>query len=132
ISTEEIDGTEKKIKEGKLNPRDAKARLARELVKIHHGAKQADQAEKEFNQVFKDKAKPTEMPVYRAKKEKMKLVDLLIEIKLSPSKSEARRLIEQGGVKIDDEVVKDWQEEITLKNRMTIQVGKRKFIKIEK
>ncbi|PIW74632.1 MAG: tyrosine--tRNA ligase [Candidatus Portnoybacteria bacterium CG_4_8_14_3_um_filter_44_15] len=131
ISTEEIEETEKKIKEGKLNPRDAKARLARELVKIHHGAKQADQAEKEFNRVFKEKDKPTEMPVYQSKKEKMKLVDLLIKTKPSPSKSEARRLIEQGGVKIDDEVVKDWQKEIELKDGMVIQAGRRKFLQIK-
>lgn len=122
--------TDLDIKEVK-NPRDDKARLAKEIVKTFYGAKKAEQAEKEFDQVFKDKAKPTEMPVFKAKDGKMKLVDLLVESKLAPSKGEARRLIEQGGVKIDDQVAKDWQEEIVLKDKITIQVGKRKFVKVK-
>jgi tyrosyl-tRNA synthetase len=60
-----------------------------------------------------------------------KLLDLLSNNKLVASKAEARRLMEQGGVKVDDEVIKNWQAEIEVKGGMVIQVGKRKFVKIE-
>ena len=117
--------------EAEKNPRDTKARLAKEIIKTFHGAKEADEVEKEFDRVFKAKDKPSEMPVYQTKEKKMKLVDLLVKAKLSPSKGAARRLIEQGGVKISDKVDKDWQKEVELKDGMVIQVGKRKFVQIK-
>lgn len=122
---------DKAKQETEENPRDAKARLAREIVKIFHSEKQAEQAEKEFDKVFKEKEKPSKIPTYQTKKEKMKLVDLLVEAKLAPSRGEARRLIEQGAVKINDKKIKDWEEEITLKDNAIIQVGKRHFIQIK-
>ena len=58
------------------------------------------------------------------------MVDLLVEIELANSKGNARRLVEQGGVRIDDTVQKDFEKEIELKNGMIVQVGKRRFVKI--
>jgi len=113
------------------NPRDDKAKLAKEITRIFHSKEKAEQAEKEFNRVFKDKDKPTNIPIFKAKSEKIKLIDLLTESKLASSKSEARRLIEQGGVRIDNKVIKDPTAEITPKNNITIQVGKRNFIQIK-
>jgi len=122
--------TDLEIKEVK-NPREDKAKLAKEITKTFHNQELADQAEKEFNQVFKDKEKPTDIPIFKAKPEKTKLTDILTESKLAPSKSEARRLIEQGGVKIDNKVIKDPNKEIRPKDKTIIQVGKRNFIQIK-
>jgi len=113
------------------NPRDDKAKLAKEITRIFHSKEKAEQAEKEFNRIFKDKEKPTDIPIFKAKPEKTKLIDLLIESKLASSKSEARRLIEQGGVKIDNKVIKDPTQEIIPEDNTTLQVGKRKFAQIK-
>lgn len=123
-----------KIKKGlsskKVNPRDAKARLAREIVAMYHGQTAARKAEEEFNRVFKEKQIPTKIPTIRLAIKKLDILDLLVKIKLSSSKSEAKRLIEQGGVKIDGEVVKDWKKEIDIKGEIILQVGRRRFIKL--
>ena len=131
LPIEEVNQINQQIKENRINPRDAKARLAREIVAIHHSKPAALKAEKEFNKIFKDKEKPTDIPIFKAKPERIKLIDLLIESKLAPSKSEARRLIEQGGVKIDNRIIKDPTAEIIPKNNTTLQVGKRNFIQIK-
>jgi tyrosyl-tRNA synthetase len=131
VPVDEIRQMEQDMRQDKLNPRDAKARLAREIVAIHHSQKAALEAEREFNRIFREKAKPSEMPVHKTTSKKYQILDLLVETKLAPSKSEAKRLIKQGGVKVDDQVIKDWQEEINIKNGIVIQVGKRKFIQIK-
>ena len=112
------------------DPRNTKAKLAREIVKIYHGDKEANNAEKEFNNIFRDKQKPTSMKELKVKSRKLKVVDLLVETKLADSKGNARRLVQQDGVRINDTVQKDFEKEIEIKNGMIVQVGKRKFVKI--
>ena len=112
------------------NPRDTKARLAHEIVSLYHGKKEAENAEEEFNKIFRDKQKPTNIPEMNLEFGIWNLVDLLVEIKLASSKGEARRLVQQGGVRINDIVQKDFEKEIELKNGMIVQVGKRRFVKI--
>jgi len=131
VSMKEINQIKKDIKTNKLNPRDAKAKLACEIVSIYYGNKKAQESEKEFENIFKNKEKPVNIPTYIAKGDKWQIIDLLVETKLAPSKSEAKRLIEQGGVKIDNQKIKDWEEKIKIKDKMIIQVGKRKFIEIK-
>ncbi len=131
VSIKEINQIKKDIKTNKLNPRDAKAKLACEIVSIYYGNKKAQESEKEFENIFKNKEKPVNIPTYIAKGDKWQIIDLLVETKLAPSKSEAKRLIEQGGVKIDNQKIKDWEEKIKIKDKMIIQVGKRKFIEIK-
>ena len=128
---EEVNQIIQQIKQDKMNPRDAKARLAREIVTIHYSKPSAIKAEKEFNRVFKDKEKPSQIPTYKLAAKKYSILDLLVQTKLAPSKAEAKRLIEQGGVKIDNKTIKDWQKEITTKAGLIIQVGKRKFARIK-
>ncbi|OGZ33369.1 MAG: tyrosine--tRNA ligase [Candidatus Portnoybacteria bacterium RIFCSPLOWO2_12_FULL_39_9] len=132
LSQEEIKEIKKETDSGRLNPRDAKARLAREIVSLYHGKTAAEKAEKEFIQVFREKKKPTQMPVQKIKAGKWNVLDLLFKLKLAPSKSEAKRLIEQGGVKIDGRVVKDWKVEIQIKDGLVAQVGKRKFVRLKR
>lgn len=131
LADAEIKDIEEQRKKG-VNPRDLKARLSFEVVKLYHGENQAKSAEKEFNRVFRDKKLPENIPIYKINKERFKLIDVLVEAKLTVSKGRARRLIEQGGVKVDDKVIKDWRYEFEPKSGMVIKVGKRRFIKLIK
>ncbi|MBU1255949.1 tyrosine--tRNA ligase, partial [Patescibacteria group bacterium] len=131
IPMEEIKQIDKDIKENKRNPRDVKAKLAKEIISIYYSEKEAEKAEEEFNKIFKEKGKPTEIPICKLLNKEYDILDLLIETKLVLSKGEAKRLIEQDGVKIDNQKITDWQKEINIKDNMIIQVGKRKFIQIK-
>lgn len=139
VPAEEIKNIEKELKEERINPRDAKAKLAKEIVALYHGQKAAGKAEKEFDKVFKRKEFPTEVAEVEiklkddvAEGQKRPILDLLVRTKLSSSKSEAKRLVEQGAVKIDGKIEKDWQKQVETKEGMIIQVGKRKFVRIKK
>jgi len=112
------------------NPRDLKARLAREIVSIYHSKKAAQSAEKEFEKIFREKKLPTKIPGIKIREKKLAILDLLVKTKLASSKSEAKRLILQKGVKINGKVQRDWKKSIEIKKGMIIQVGKRKFIKL--
>jgi len=113
-----------------LPPLKAKIKLAREIVSIYHNKKAALSAEREFNRVFKEKKLPSKIPLVKLKKEPTHFLDLLIKTKLAPSKAEAKRLIEQGGVRINGEVNRDWRKKVEVKKGQIIQAGKRKVIKI--
>jgi tyrosyl-tRNA synthetase len=115
----------------KINPKDLKTQLAFEVVKIYHSERAAKKAEKEFKKIFKEKELPTVIPRIKLKKQSINILDLLLRTKLASSKSEAKRLIKQKGVKINGETQKDWRKDIQTKKGMIIRVGKRKFIKID-
>jgi tyrosyl-tRNA synthetase len=83
-------------KQAEADPRNTKIRLGTELVTLYHGKKAAEAAAKEFEKVFTHKEKPTEIPEYTV--QATNIIDVLVETKLAPSRSEARRLVEQGGV----------------------------------
>lgn len=114
------------------NPRDAKASLAREIVKIYHGEKKALEAEKEFNNVFSKGQLPTDIPVTKMKDipPSRDVSGMVFNLGLTESKSEAQRLIGQGAVEIDNEIIKNWKEKPNIKKGSIIRVGKRKFKKI--
>lgn len=114
----------------KLPPRQAKAKLAREIVRIYHGEKAAAKAEEEFNRIFREKKLPSQILKWKVEEKSLKVLDLLTKIKIVSSKSAGKRLIIQGGVKIDGQPVKNWQAIIKIKKGMVVQVGKRKFIKL--
>lgn len=130
VPMDEIDKIKRGIKDGSLNPRDAKARLAREIVSIYHSKGDAIAAEKEFEQIFKDKGRPSKMPQFKTSKSTYLIFDLLREAKLAASKTEAKRLVEQGGVKINDKIIDNWQASIDICPGMIVQVGKRRFMQI--
>ncbi len=114
----------------RINPREVKAQLAREIVALYHGGNAAQGAEKEFNLVFREKALPSRLPAFRLPEKPINILDLLIQAKLVSSKSEAKRLVLQKGVKINGQVEDDWQKTISPKKGTVIQSGKRKFLKI--
>lgn len=129
VPLKEIDSIAKDLQSQSVNPRDIKARLAKEVVTLYHGQDEAKKAAKEFDQIFKDKGRPSK--IEEKKVSSSNVLDVLVETKLASSKSEAKRLIEQGGIKIDNQIVKDWRKTITIKDNMIIQAGKRKFIKLK-
>jgi tyrosyl-tRNA synthetase len=119
------------------NPREQKAILAKEIVKLYYGEKEAVKAEEEFDKVFRNKELPSDMPIFETAQKNYPILDLLClpagrqATVLASSKKEARRLVEQGAVKINGVVEKDWKKIIELQDGMTIQVGSRRFVKIK-
>lgn len=114
-----------KIDEGE-NPKKFKEELALELVRMYHGDKEAQKALDEWEKVFSNKERPSE--IEEAPGDGMKLVDFITEHALATSSSEAKRLLDQGSVSINEEVVKEWGH--TLKKGDVIRVGPRKFLKV--
>lgn len=108
------------------NPRDFKMKLAFEIVRMYHSEKEARTAEDYFVKTFSKKETPTNLS--RFKPNKYDIVSILVEAELTPSKSEARRVIEQGGVKIDDVVIKDIH--YIVPSGSVLQKGKIGFVKI--
>lgn len=125
IPADEIKNVEKEMKKG-ANPKEFKMRLARELVTMYHSAKDAEEQEAEWTRVFSNKELPTDIPEAKAKKGAL-LIDVLIENGLIPSKSEARRLVEQKGITLNDQTVASTDQPA---EEGIVKVGKRKFLKI--
>jgi tyrosyl-tRNA synthetase len=129
IDPEELEQIEKQLQEGKVNPKDIKQRLAREIVALYHGQEAAQKAEEEFNLIFKKKEIPDEIPEYKIT-EKQRIIDILAAGGICKSVGEAKRMIKQNAVSVDGEKVKDKFAEIDKK--AVIKVGKRRFIKVVK
>ncbi len=131
ISDEELENIKTQL-EGDGNPRDIKARLAREITALYHGEEAANEAGKAFDSQFKEGNLPDDIDVVKlsppAGGGSWKLADLLVETGLAPSKTEARRLVEQGAVKLNQEKVES--EEIEIKDGDILQAGKRRFVKL--
>ena len=126
---DEIAAVESAVTEGKLHPRDAKMKLAREIVSIFHGGEATQEAEEHFRTVFQKRELPPDMPVL-AVPEPANVVDLLAAAGLVRSKSEARRLVQQGGVKLDGEKVANIEVEIAVTDERVLQVGRRRFVRL--
>ncbi|WP_372518417.1 tyrosine--tRNA ligase [Candidatus Ruminimicrobiellum ovillum] len=114
-----------------MHPKEAKMKLGSIIVERYWGKEAAENAKAEFNKIFANKDLPTEIEEFKCDKDKIKLSELLFVSKMVASKNEARRLIEQGGAKVDNEKVTA-DTEIEIKNGMILQAGKRKFKKIIK
>ncbi len=120
------------IKKTHSNPRDQKLLLAHTLVELCHGRQGADKAKENFISQFSKKELPSDIPERKLKEGSYSLVDVLVEANMVSSKSEARRLIQQGGIRVNQEVVKsDKLLSVGKKNNLLIQVGKRKLLKIK-
>lgn len=128
--TAELKAIAQELKAKKKNPRDLKTRLAKTIVGLYHGEAAAEEAEVEFRATFRKGGQPSKIPTIATTTGQHQLINLLISHQLVASRSEARRLIEQGGVKINKQVVTDWETPITVRDGMVLQVGKRKFVKL--
>ncbi len=129
VAMEEIETMKKELADG-ANPRDYKMRLAREVVALYNDTAAAEAAEQEFKNVFAEHKKPTDIPTVD-KPSSEDALGVLVELKLIDSKSQAKRLFEQGAVKLNDEKITDWKQPLTLNSGDIIQVGKRKFVEIK-
>jgi len=132
VSLDELRSIEAGLKDGSMHPRDVKMRLAREIVTQYHGQEAALAAEEEFKRIFQQKDLPDEVPEFKVtgdmlEKGEIWLPKLIARSGMASSTSEARRLILQGGVKVDGEKVTDAGINIRPVPGMVIQVGKRKF-----
>jgi tyrosyl-tRNA synthetase len=132
LSLDEVDKIKKELKDGNTNPRDLKMKLAYEITRLVHGEDKASQAQELFIKTFQKKETPDEVKEIIVAKSEMNIVDLLVAIKLAASNSDARRLIGQKGIKVDDKVIMSTNETIRIKAEGTlIQRGKRQFIRVK-
>ncbi len=112
------------------NPKDKKMRLAHEIVKMYNGEKAAVAAAEEFTRVFSKGSVPTEIPEVAVDAHAMNITELVVAVQLADSKTAARRLIEQGGVRLNDVKKTDPAETVAIDSGMVVQVGPRRFVKI--
>ena len=131
VEINKIKQYQKELSLGK-NPRDYKIKLAFEIVKFYFSEKQAEKAKQEFEKVFQKKQLPSKINEIKIKEDSLNILDLLLKTNLVKSKAEAKRLVLQKAVKIDQQIEKDWQKKVEIKKPLIIQVGKRKFIKVIK
>jgi len=119
------------LKNPDVNPRNIKRALARKLVEMYYDSETAQKAENEFDQIFINKGIPDDIPELKLDSvSTINVIELIMLANFSPSKGEARRLIQQGGVSIDGEKISDFNLEVNVTDGMILKVGKRKFIKI--
>lgn len=112
-----------------LNPREAKLLLAQMIVGRYHGAKAGERATENFINVFSHKKQPDEIPELSMSSVQCSLIELVLKAGIK-SKSEARRLIKQGGVAIDNRVIHNPDEMPSLHHGFVLRIGKRKFFRI--
>jgi len=114
-----------------INPKDAKAELAYEVVKQLYSDSEASNARESFDKVHRQKEMPDDIARINVDAESINIVDLLIKSELAQSKSEAARLISQGGVRVDGEKIIDDKKLIGLEKEIILQVGKLKYLKVQ-
>lgn len=126
----QVTTVEKGLAEGTVHPRNAKVETAMKIVELYHSKQAAEAAYEEFERIFKNKELPDEIEEMQVEADnaEMGLMDLLVATGLAPSKKEAKRLIEQGGVLVDQNKIDDPFQRIQLSNKRLVKVGKRKFL----
>ena len=127
-SLEEIEKLKEEVKNGK-NPKEVKELLAMEIVERFHGKGAGLKAKEHFDKIHKQNKLPDDMPEFEL--EPINIVDALVKTNLASSKSEARRHIKGGGVKINQEKISSQDIELQSGNEYILQIGKRRFVKVK-
>lgn len=127
----EIRELAEELETGRLNPREAKARLARTIVTQFHSAAAAQAAEQNFEREVRHHERPLELPEAATTVQPRRLADLIVELQLAPSKGAARRLVEQGGVEVDGERLRHPNGEVTPADGMVLRVGKAGWVRLK-
>ncbi len=131
ISLEEFEELKRGIKDGSVNPKDAKKALAREIVTRYHGPEAAERAERHFERVFEKKDLPEDIEVFELESPSpVWICQIMAKSGLSKSTSEAKRLIKQGGVRLNGERLSNDALELEPGGEYLLQVGKRRFKRI--
>ena len=124
----EIERIEVELRDGRLHPRDAKMKLAHEIVSVFYSIAEADRAQQAFVRIFQQGDLPEDMPEYRLQPGQS-VLDVLISAKMVQSKSEGRRLINQNGVRLNGETLTDPNQPLSQPG--VLQVGKRRYLKVK-
>ena len=124
-----IEHAKKQLEDPNVNPMEIKRLLARKIVSRFHNDELALKAERHFNEVVVGKGIPDDIPVYSISKEDL-IVNVIFDSGLLKSKGEARRMIKQGAVKLDEERVDDIQATVLPDKEQILKVGKRRFLKV--
>ncbi|MEO8358326.1 MAG: tyrosine--tRNA ligase [Chloroflexota bacterium] len=127
-SPHQIEAFEKEVESGSVHPRDAKMKIAREITSIFYGDADAEKAEEVFVKTFQHKEVPDQIPEYDLKTGQT-VMDVILDAKLAASKSEARRLFDQKGVRLDGETIE--RGDVTFPRSGVLQVGKRKYLRVK-
>ncbi len=130
VSLAELKQIKTRLENPDQNPMELKRYLARTLVRMYHTEEDAGQAESHFDLVHKQKEIPEAIPCHKLPAQPVRLIDLMVEAQLVSGKSEARRLIRQGGVRLNGKVISDELLELNSGGEKVLKVGKRKFLKI--
>jgi len=131
VSLDKIDRVKKRLESGE-NPMQEKKDLAHRIVTDLHDAKTANKSAQNFESVVQEREIPKDIHTYSYEGPKQKnIIDLLNQLNMVQSRSQAKQLVDQGGVAIDDQTVSDTSSQINIKNDMIIRVGKRKFVRIK-
>jgi tyrosyl-tRNA synthetase len=118
------------LKDEKVNPRDIKMKLAKEIVRLYHGKNEAEKAEERFKTVFQKGQMPKDIETIIIEGENFDIGEILVLNGFVKSKNELRRLVSQGGIKINNVKVDNF-EDIKMENEIVIQIGKKKFIRLK-
>ncbi len=132
VEDKAIEVIEKELESSSKNPRDIKAELAKLITEMYHGAEDAEKAAGEFERIFSKGGAPKEIEDIKLDIAKSRLDELLVDLKIVSSKSESRRLIEQGAVEIDNTKITEPEKNIEINDKMIVKVGKRRFVRIKK
>ncbi|MGQ9817192.1 MAG: tyrosine--tRNA ligase [bacterium] len=125
-----IEEYRKGLKEGSINPRNAKFDLAKTLVRMYYSATEAAKAANEFEKVFAKKELPTELREFRLHSREINIIDLLVQTELMPSRAEAKRKIKEGAIDIDGKKIGEINHLVHLSKPIVIRAGKHKFLKV--
>lgn len=132
VPMDEVKKMKKDLEGDKVNPRDLKMKLAREIITIYHSEDKALAAEENFKKIFQDKGLPEDIKEVKIGKKSVNIVDLLVEAKLCSSKGEARRVVEQKGVRVDNKIIENAGDIIEIgKKEKILQKGKRHFVRVK-
>ncbi|WP_050607854.1 tyrosine--tRNA ligase [Clostridium niameyense] len=127
VHPDEVEKIKEELESDKINPRDIKMQLAKEIVRLYHGEEKAGKAEDNFKNIFQKGNIPEDIKTLEVAQDELNLVNLICKANFAPSRNEARRLVKQNAVKINGEKSDDNTE---IKSEDILQVGKKKFIKI--
>ena len=132
LTVDEIKLRRSSAEAGTRNPRDLKVELAKRIIADFHSPQAAQAAEDEFNRVFRNKDVPDEVEERTVASQTWPLTRMLLEVQLAASMAEARRLIEQGGVRVDGERISraDAKVDVSAERALLVQVGKRRFLRV--
>lgn len=133
LTASQVKTLAEQVEKGEKHPREVKVQLAKFLVQRFHSKADADRAEEEFNRIFVDKGLPDQIEEKSVSAQEISLVALMVQLQMATSNSEATRLIQGGGVQIDQQKISDMKLKLNLLvgSELILKAGKKKFVKIK-